>query len=571
MTRIVSSLALVLLGFALSARGVLAGGTCGDPAALSAVRALVAEQCDCAHAVSPRVYMRCVAAVVKTAVSGGTLPASCASSVLRCAAKSTCGRPGAVTCCRTTANGKAKCSIKPSAATCRAPRGGSACVGLVASCCDACDATGGCTVPSTTTTSTTTTTTPPPVCGDGVCNGTEQCDGTDFCGATCPGGSAAGGFLVCRPDCTIDASHCGGVSTTTVPASTSTTTTTTTTSSTSTTIPNLCTDPKLKLPPLLKLPIQTVAASTSCGGAFLTPPPSAPFSGKLLSASGAQLAQLGTDCLYLGGGSAAVAPLHLATGAEVVLNVVGLSGLTAIAGPSAGTGPADCSLGAGPGRHCLNGSGGTDGRGTCVTDASCGGTAGSCGLDANCFFGPPLSIPSPVAACAVNVALADFCGEANLAQLSVAVHAALSTRVYLGACPACLRGVCQGGARAGRPCAAASTGTSIDCPPSPATFAGAITSVPTLTTEASTLSAPDGRLCAGQPSPGAFGQPAARVLATQGRRFDLFTLETTLAGPFCAQPSGNPLLDGVIGLPAPAAATVKGRLDLLAVLRLFGL
>src|SRR5579885_443548 len=239
MTRIVSSLALVLLGFALSARGVLAGGTCGDPAALSAVRALVAEQCDCAHAVSPRVYMRCVAAVVKTAVSGGTLPASCASSVLRCAAKSTCGRPGAVTCCRTTANGKAKCSIKPSAATCRAPRGGSACVGLVASFCDVCDAIVGCTVPSTTTTSTTTTTTPPPVCGDGVCNGTEQCDGTDFCGATCPGGSAAGGFLVCRPDCTIDASHCGGVSTTTVPVST--TTTTTTTSSTSTTIPNLCT------------------------------------------------------------------------------------------------------------------------------------------------------------------------------------------------------------------------------------------------------------------------------------------------------------------------------------------
>jgi hypothetical protein len=107
--------------------------------------------------------------------------------------------------------------------------------------------------------------------------------------------------------------------------------------------------------------------------------------------------------------------------------------------------------------------------------------------------------------------------------------------------------------------------------PSASTFAGAITSVPTLTTETAALSAPDGRLCAGQPSPGAFGQPAARVLETQGRRFDLFTLETTLAGPFCAQPSGNPLLDGVIGLPAPAAATVKGRLDLLAVLRLFGL
>ncbi|HLK11364.1 MAG TPA: hypothetical protein VKW76_08280 [Candidatus Binatia bacterium] len=572
MTRLVGSLALTLL--TLAPRGASAAA-CGDAAALAAVRGRVAAQCDCADAVSPQVYKRCVSAVVQAAVAGGTLSASCASGVLRCAAKSTCGRPGAVTCCRTTASGKTKCSIKPSAAKCRAPGGGTACVGMVSSCCDACDASGGCAPPppttTTSTTSTTTTTSAPPVCGDGVCDGSEQCDGTDFCGASCPGGSAAGGFLACRPDCTIDFSHCGGATTTTLRGSTTTTTSTTTTSSTSTTIPNLCTNPILKLPPLVKLPIETVAASTSCGGAFLSPPPTAPFSGKLLSSSGAQLAQLGTDCLYLGGGSSSVVPFRLATGSEVVLNVVGLSGFTAIAGPSAGSGPADCSLGAGPGRHCLNGSGGTDGRGTCVSDASCGGALGSCALDANCFFGPPLPIPSPVPACAVNVALQDFCGEANLAQFSVTVHAALSTRVYLGGCPACIKGVCQGGGRAGQRCTAASNGTSIDCLPTPSAFTGAVTSVPTLTTEASQLSAADGRLCAGQPSPGAFGQPAARVLETQGQRFDLLTLQTTLAGPFCAQPSGNPLLDGVIGLPAPAAAMLKGRLNLSTLLQLFGL
>jgi hypothetical protein len=55
-----------------------------------------------------------------------------------CAARSTCGKPGFVTCCRTTAKGVTKCSIKHGAAKCTAPKHGGATVGTHASCCDAC-------------------------------------------------------------------------------------------------------------------------------------------------------------------------------------------------------------------------------------------------------------------------------------------------------------------------------------------------------------------------------------------------------------------------------------------------
>jgi hypothetical protein len=52
------------------------------------------------------------------------------------------GKPDAVICCRTRAPGNTKCSIKSDASECRAPRGGSACVSLLSSCCDARTETG---------------------------------------------------------------------------------------------------------------------------------------------------------------------------------------------------------------------------------------------------------------------------------------------------------------------------------------------------------------------------------------------------------------------------------------------
>ena len=116
------------------------GGTvaCSDRAAFAAVRAMIAAQCPCSG--SHGAYVRCAAHVAAAAAKGGTLPKACKGAVRTCAAKSTCGKSGFVTCCRTTAKGRTSCSLKPSAAACRKPRNGSSCTGTQGSCCDTCGA-----------------------------------------------------------------------------------------------------------------------------------------------------------------------------------------------------------------------------------------------------------------------------------------------------------------------------------------------------------------------------------------------------------------------------------------------
>ena len=134
------------------------GGACKDSAAVASTRAQVAAQCVCADAPNHATYVKCAGAVAKMAVKAGTLPKACKGAVKRCAAKSTCGKSGFVTCCRTNAHRGQTCSIKRRAAACKAPKGGTACVGDVSSCCDAC---GGATCPTVTTTTTPTGTTRP--------------------------------------------------------------------------------------------------------------------------------------------------------------------------------------------------------------------------------------------------------------------------------------------------------------------------------------------------------------------------------------------------------------------------
>jgi len=53
-----------------------------------------------------------------------------------------------------------------------------------------------------------------PTCGDGLAEGTEECDGLDLRGASCTGflspgdGNYSGGSLSCASDCTLDFSSC---------------------------------------------------------------------------------------------------------------------------------------------------------------------------------------------------------------------------------------------------------------------------------------------------------------------------------------------------------------------------
>jgi hypothetical protein len=186
--------AIVLLTVFLVA--TRASGACDpttepDRSDVAAARAAVASGCDCATAARHGTYVSCAASVARATLQNP----SCAGFVQRCAARSTCGRAGAVTCCRTNLHGVTRCSIKRDAAHCRPPREGLACTGLLESCCDACTASG-CATTSTTTTSTTVTTTSSTTTttGSGTTT-TTLCGG--FNGPCCAGDTCTESSAIC--------------------------------------------------------------------------------------------------------------------------------------------------------------------------------------------------------------------------------------------------------------------------------------------------------------------------------------------------------------------------------------
>ena len=153
-----------------------------DRSDVANARAAVGANCPCAEAATHGAYVRCAADQANSALGNP----SCAGFVKRCAARSTCGKPGFVTCCRTNATGVTKCTIKRDATACSAPPAGEACVGQVASCCDACTASGCAT--STTTTSSTTMSTP--ICPTTTTLGIPNCSPGGGCGLPCLSGQA---------------------------------------------------------------------------------------------------------------------------------------------------------------------------------------------------------------------------------------------------------------------------------------------------------------------------------------------------------------------------------------------
>ena len=119
----ITSLLTLLLLFSVPLVGISADDTdegggppCGtvpgDEEAVAATRASADEACDCSSATNHGDYVSCVAAVTDQAVTDGSLREECAGFVVGCAAQSTCGKAGAVTCCRTYAAGNTTCSIK---------------------------------------------------------------------------------------------------------------------------------------------------------------------------------------------------------------------------------------------------------------------------------------------------------------------------------------------------------------------------------------------------------------------------------------------------------------------------
>ena len=131
---IVAIAALTLGVVALPARSY-ANCASDDPsgALRAAARMDVVTNCNCAGAVNHGAYVKCSAGRLKN--NNPSLPKSCRGKVQKCAAKSTCGKPGTIICCKKNAAGKATCAAKKDCSHCVAPNGGSMCCSQNTSCC----------------------------------------------------------------------------------------------------------------------------------------------------------------------------------------------------------------------------------------------------------------------------------------------------------------------------------------------------------------------------------------------------------------------------------------------------
>jgi hypothetical protein len=250
-----------------------------------------------------------------------------------------------------------------------------------------------------------------------------------------------------------------------------------------------------------------------------------------------------------------------------------IAGTNLVADP--GTGSVNCTKGAGPGRHCVAG---TNTGASCAADAECGGQAGSCALDANCFFGPPVPIPNPafstLSTCVVNVIQTDASGSLNGATGDATLSMPLSSRVFLTSnltapCPLCVAGKCNAGPRLNLACTAVgSLGTSFDCPPPANTFQAPLpVSLAPLTTGVATLGAANGIMCTGQNHAGAFGVFNAKCVKETGHApgslLDGLSHGGVLGAAFCVGKTNAAAVDSVTDLPGPGAVGIAGNVQLL--------
>ena len=149
---------IVLLLFTTGAWGHGPLGRPGTPtrAECEAVRcAIVGEiddACPCEVAVDNRGHVKCVSRVVKELLLSRGLPRACRRGIVRCARRSTCGRPDAVACRSVAPGDSARCRVRLSTELCDALGG----MPATGTCCAACPTT---TSTSSTTTSTSSTTT----------------------------------------------------------------------------------------------------------------------------------------------------------------------------------------------------------------------------------------------------------------------------------------------------------------------------------------------------------------------------------------------------------------------------
>jgi hypothetical protein len=376
-----------------------------------------------------------------------------------------------------------------------------------------------------------------------------------------------------RPTTTTTSTTSTSTSTSsTSPVPTTTSSSVTSTTSTTTLAPG-CPPPAV---PMGGIEFTIGAGTPSCGGPAFVPASPGPFSGTLEDSGTNTIASLAENCLYVGGGlSNSLPPAHIPDGAVSQLSVSGANGLALTLAASDGNGPIDCTRGAGPLSHCANGAPGTDSNGLCTSEADCGGGTGNCVLDANCFFGPPIPLPSLVPAtssCVVNAIGTDACGAADLAANTSSLSVVLLSRLYLTSnqaepCPRCVSGTCTAGKRAGLGCSGGigSQLTTNECPPSDNQYVGQLVVNPLqLSSGTSVRTDPGGIFCPNQTTFGAFGRATTRTIRQAGVSLGggPTLLSTRLAGIFCVPSSASPLIDNAEDIPGPASVSVPGTLSL---------
>jgi hypothetical protein len=104
---------------------------------MAAAQLIVDEACDCEEATNHGRYVSCAARALVSAMRSGQVSKACKRALRRGVARSTCGKPNFVACCRPTSDGAPTCSIKRDS-KCLAP----ACASPRPSCLDACTETG---------------------------------------------------------------------------------------------------------------------------------------------------------------------------------------------------------------------------------------------------------------------------------------------------------------------------------------------------------------------------------------------------------------------------------------------
>ena len=366
-----------------------------------------------------------------------------------------------------------------------------------------------------------------------------------------------------------------GTSTSSSSVSSTTSTTSTTTSST---IAPSCPPPGVNLG---IAGFTIVSGTPDCGGPGLVPNSQTPQTGHIYDGNGMSLADLGLGCFYAGDGlSNALPASQLVPGTKNYLGIGTANGLSFTLTASNGTGPLDCSRGAGPDQHCYNGNPGTNGMGLCTVDADCGSDQDYCLPTANCYFGAPIPLrPSSPAfnSCVMQAILTDACGAINLNDVTASLSVALGVRMYLTQneppCPACMNGMCNSGQRAGLSCTGGMgqgfgpEGTTIECPPLDDDFIGQLLVNPLSVTSgtAELLADSEGNFCPGQRQPGIFGTGFSGRRVTQTGNLipgDLSNITVELGGNLCLGSSGANLVDGVVGLPGPSSASVTGSFEI---------